>query len=256
MYNELAAISRYNVQARRLKASISSARPLVANLIEQATAGGLRGRFTADDLRHWRLSSISLLAGTTVVYDVWMRSLVLEALDFIVQIVASACQYAANSPEACWVQEIIEIWARRQGIIADSYVMPDNLYQNVDLPPYGKMILDFGVIYKRRRLNFVLHEINDRYPEVSDNPPGVVDPESLDLLKIKIHKCIDELSIYDDIDFSQPAGHRRLPGYLSGGGRQGRCLRHRASARAGLLRGDIPAGRTTGAGVRSCQDHG
>ncbi|WP_061289393.1 patatin-like protein [Azotobacter vinelandii] len=201
VYNELAAISRYNVQARRLKASISSARPLVANLIEQATAGGLRGRFTADDLRHWRLSSISLLAGTTVVYDVWMRSLVLEALDFIVQIVASACQYAANSPEACWVQEIIEIWARRQGIIADSYVMPDNLYQNVDLPPYGKMILDFGVIYKRRRLNFVLHEINDRYPEVSDNPPGVVDPESLDLLKIKIHKCIDELSIYDDIDF-------------------------------------------------------
>lgn len=201
VYNELAVISRYNVQARRLKTAISSARPLVAKLIGQATAGGLRGSFSADDLRHWRLSSISLLAGTTVVYDVWMRSLVLEALDYIVQIIASACQFTANSPEACRVQDIIESWARQQGIITDSYVMPDNLYNNVELPPYGKMILDFGVIYKRRRLNFVLHEVNEHYPEVSDDPRSIAHSESLDLLKIKIHKCIDELSIYDTIDF-------------------------------------------------------
>ncbi|MFD1690936.1 patatin-like protein [Azotobacter chroococcum] len=93
VYNELAVISRYNVQARRLKAAILNARPIVAKLIEQATAGRLRGDLTADDLRHWRLSSISLLSGTTIVYDVWMRSLVLEALDFIVRIIVTACQY-------------------------------------------------------------------------------------------------------------------------------------------------------------------
>ncbi|SFB14440.1 patatin-like protein [Azotobacter beijerinckii] len=201
VYNELAVISRYNVQARRLKAAILNARPIVAKLIAQATEGRLRGDFTADDLRHWRLSSISLLSSTTIVYDVWMRSLVLEALDFIVRIIVSACQYTANSPEACQVQEVIEAWARQQGVIADSYAMPDNLYRNVDLPPFGKIILDFGVIYKRRRLNFVLHEINDLYPGVSSEQAGVADSESLDLLKIKIHKCIDELSIFDDIDF-------------------------------------------------------
>ncbi|MDV7209767.1 patatin-like protein [Azotobacter beijerinckii] len=201
VYNELAVISRYNVQARRLKAAILNARPIVAKLIEQATEGRLRGDLTADDLRHWRLSSISLLSSTTIVYDVWMRSLVLEALDFIVRIIVSACQYTANSPKACRVQEVIEAWARQQGVIADSYAMPDNLYRNVDLPPFGKIILDFGVIYKRRRLNFVLHEINDLYPGVSSEQAGVADSESLDLLKIKIHKCIDELSIFDDIDF-------------------------------------------------------
>lgn len=203
VYNELAVISRYNVQARRLKAAILNARPIVARLIEQATAGRLRGDLTADDLRHWRLSSISLLSGTTIVYDVWMRSLVLEALDFIVRIIVTACQYTPHSPEACRVQEVIETWARQQGIIADSYAMPENLYRNAELPPFGKMILDFGVIYKRRRLNFVLHEINDLYPGVSGEQAGAsaADSESLDLLKIKIHKCIDELSIYDDIDF-------------------------------------------------------
>ncbi|GAB3374993.1 patatin-like protein [Azotobacter armeniacus] len=201
VYNELAVISRYNVQARRLKMAISNARPLVAKLIEQVTAGGLKGDFTADDVRHWRLSSVSLLAGTTVVYDVWMRSLVLEALDFIVQIITSACQYTANSPEACRVQEVIETWARQQGVIADSYVVSENVYRNIDLPLFGRMVVDFGVIYKRRRLSFVLHEINDLYPEVSNDQTSIANSEALDLLKIKIHKCIDELSIFDNIDF-------------------------------------------------------
>ncbi len=201
VYSELTVISHYNVQARRLKAAILNARPIVANLIEKATQGRLRGGFTADDLRHWRLSSVSLLSSTTIVYDVWMRSLVLEALDFIVRIMVRACQYTAHSPEACRIQEVVEAWARQQCIITDSYTMSDNLYKNTELPPYGKIILDFGVIYKRRRLNFVLHEINDLYARVSSEQVAVANSEALDLLKIKIHKCLDELSIFDDIDF-------------------------------------------------------
>ncbi len=199
VYNELALIGRYNVHARRLKAAILNARPLVTKLIEQVTEGGLKEHFTADDLRHWRLSSINLLSGTTITYDVWMRSLVLEALDFVVQIIARACQYMADSPEVHRVQAVIEAWARREGIIADGYAMPEQMYQNAELPPFGKAILEFGVIYKRRRLSFVLHEINDLYG--ANTQEEAVDDESLDLLKIKIHKCIDELAIYDDIGF-------------------------------------------------------
>ncbi|MBV2133034.1 patatin-like protein [Pseudomonas sp. MAP12] len=200
VYNELAVISRYNVQARRLKASILHARPQIVRFIEKETAGKLKGGFTADDLRHWRLLSITLLSGTAIVYDAWMRALIFEALDFVVRIVATACQYTADSPQARRVQEVIEAWARRQGIIAESYVMPEQLYQNVDLPQFARMILDFGLVYKKRRLNFVLHEINELYPELPD--ACGVDSEDLDLLKIKLHKCVNELSVYDDdLDF-------------------------------------------------------
>lgn len=201
VYNELAVISRYNRQARRLKEAIFDARSHVVRMIEQSTAGGLKGDFTVDDLRHWRLTSTNLLSSTAIVYDAWMRSLVLEGLDFVVQIIASACQYAAESREAHRVQETIEAWARKQGIIADSYSMPERIYENVDLPPFAKIIGDFGVIYKKRRLHFVLHEINDLYQNVSDDDSCVADPESLDLLKIKIQKCVDELSAYDDMNF-------------------------------------------------------
>ncbi|CAD5378454.1 Patatin-like protein [Pseudomonas sp. OF001] len=199
VYNELAVISRYNVQARRLKAAILHARPQIARLIEEETAGKLRSGFGVDDLRHWRLLSISLLSGTAIVYDAWMRSLIFEALDFVVRLIAAACQYTADSPQARRVEEVIEAWAGQQGIIAESYRMPEQLYSNVDLPLFARMILDFGLIYKKRRLNFVLHEINDLYPEHDSG--GAAESEDLDLLKLKLHKCVGELAVYDDLDF-------------------------------------------------------
>ena len=199
VYNELAVISRYNVQARRLKAAILHARPQISRLIEQETAGKLKGGYSIEDLRHWRLFSITLLSGTAIVYDAWMRSLIFEALDFVVRIIAAACQYTVDSPQARRVQEVIEAWARQQGILAESYKMPEHLYSNLDLPLFARMILDFGLVYKKRRLNFVLHEINDLYPDLSSE--GGTESEDLDLLKIKVHKCIADLAVYDDLDF-------------------------------------------------------
>ncbi|MFC2972430.1 patatin-like protein [Azotobacter bryophylli] len=200
VYNELAVLSRFNIQARRLKAAILSARPQIAALIEKETEGRLKGEFGIDDLRHWRLLSISILSSTSIVWDAWMRSLVFEALDFIVHLVAAACQYTDDSPQARGVQEILETWARAQGLIAESYSMPERLYRNADLPAFARLILDFGLIYKRRRLNFVLHEINDLYGGEADEV-FAAESDQLDLLKIKIHKCIDELSQYDGSDF-------------------------------------------------------
>ncbi|WP_249931230.1 hypothetical protein [Ramlibacter sp. 2FC] len=91
-------------------------------------------------------------------------------------------------------------------MIRDSYVMPEHVRETAELPAFGRMVLNFGVVYKKRRLNFVLYEVNDLYPGGDSEPSWVVDSESLDLLKLKIHKCIDELAVYEDIRFlSMPA---------------------------------------------------
>ncbi len=222
VYNELTVISRYNVQARRLKAAILHARPQISRLIEEETAGKLKGGFSIDDLRHWRLLSITLLSGTAIVYDAWMRALIFEALDFVVRIITAACQYTADSPEARRVQEAIEAWARQEGIIAESYRMPEHLYSNLDLPLFARMILDFGLIYKKRRLNFVLHEINELYPDLS-SASGTASAD-LDLLKIKIHKCVSDLAVYDDLDFLSRHALNTCRGIFMGEGEDGRGL--------------------------------
>jgi patatin-related protein len=204
-YNELADVSRYNKQVRRLKETIYYARSEVAKLIEQATGGRIGGSFTINDLRHWRLTSTNLLAGTPIVYDSYFRSLVLEGLDFVVDLINGACRFSKDSAAAHSVQEVVEHWAKKQSILlSNSYHMPENAYENTDLPVFTKMVVDFGLVYKKRRLNFVLHEINDLYDNIPLIDSCSTQPEDLDLLKIQIHKLIDEMSIYDD------------PGFLSG----------------------------------------
>jgi patatin-related protein len=201
-YNELADVSRYNKQVRRLKETIYYARGQVAKLIEHATEGRISGTFTVNDLRHWRLNSTNLLAGTTIVYDSYMRALVLEALDFVVDLINGACRFSRDCTPAHRVQEIIECWARNQSILlTDSYHMPENAYENAELPAFSKMVLDFGLVYKKRRLNFVLHEINDFYGQTSSAKSVSTAPEDLDLIKMQIHKLIDDMSVYEDARF-------------------------------------------------------
>lgn len=201
-YNELADVSRYNKQVRRLKETIYYARSEVAKLIEQSTGGRISGSFTINDLRHWRLTSTNLLAGTPIVYDPYMRALVLEGLDFVVDLINGACRFSKDSAAAHRAQEAVEHWARNQSILlSDSYRMPENAYENTDVPAFAKMVIDFGLVYKKRRLNFVLHEINDLYGNTSLKNSCSTEPEDLDLIKIQIHKLIDEMSIYDDTGF-------------------------------------------------------
>ncbi|QAU35732.1 patatin-like protein [Janthinobacterium sp. 17J80-10] len=223
-YNELANVSRYNKQVRRLKETILHARSQVAKLLEQSTGGRLSGDFTLNELRHWRLISTNLLAGTPIVYDSYMRALVLEALDFVAVLISDACGFARESTASHRVQDAVEGWAVHQGILlADSYHMPDAAQENTDMPAFARMVIDFGLVYKRRRLHFVLHEINDLYGNDASATACSPVPEDLDLLKIQIHKLIDEMAMYDDSSFLSaqavamcrklfPAEPGRLPG--------------------------------------------
>lgn len=174
----------------------------MAKLLEQSTGGRISGDFSINDLRHWRLISTNLLAGTPIVYDSYMRALVLEALDFVADLICGACGFSKESTAAHRVQETVERWAERQDILLpDSYRMPDAAQENTDMPAFARMVIDFGLVYKRRRLHFVLHEINELYANDTSAAACSPAPEDLDLLKIQIHKLIDEMAMYDDSSF-------------------------------------------------------
>jgi patatin-related protein len=201
IYNELAEVRRYNKQTRRLRETIIDARSHVTELIERATGGKFSGSYSINDLRHWRLGSSNQLAVAPIVYDPWIRSLVLEAVDFVADLISSACGFSKDSAHAQWVQETVEQWARNHAAIISSYPTPIDAHDNSELPAYGRMVVDFAVVYKRRRLNFVLNEINELYEDDASHEICPTEPENLDLIKLKIHKLIDEMSMYDNADF-------------------------------------------------------
>ncbi len=201
VHSELAEISRYNRHIRRLKQSIAEARPQVEALVEQATGGALDGEFTLAQLRHWRLTSSNLLASTPLVYDFWFRALVLEALDFVAGLLCRLCGHARESPAARWLQQVVEAWAARNEVLRGGYRIPDDAREDADMPRFACVVIRFGVEYKRRRINFVLHELNALYHHPPPPAACATDPAVLDAVKAQLHGCLDGLAIYEGSAF-------------------------------------------------------
>lgn len=201
IHQELAEISRYNRQIRRLKATIVQSRPEVEALVERATGGALSGPFTAAELRHWRLTSTNMLGAMPLVYDPWWRALVLEALDFLAGLLGSLCGCARESPGARWLQQVVEAWAAHAGILREHYRIADDVREDADMPAFARVVIRFGIEYKRRRINFVLHELNTLYHALPGEDRCTTDPGVLDVVKTRIHECLDALAIYDDCTF-------------------------------------------------------
>ena len=63
----------------------------------------------------------------------------LESLDFVAELINGACAFYQESSAAHRVQEAVELWARNQEILlSDSYRMPDDAYENTDMPSSQK----------------------------------------------------------------------------------------------------------------------
>lgn len=210
IYEELGTINRFNDQISRLKDILRMSRPQVNLLIEQATAGGLAGDITIEKLRNWRLTSTNLLSSSAIVYNVYMRSLVLEAADFISDLVSRQCGYQRQSQSAHLVRKIIENWCEAAGMFPENYHIPGNVAADADLPLFAKFIVDFGIKYKRRRITFILQDINNLYAEIALLASCGTTPEQLDQVKKDISNCRRSLSACEEPGFLGVESARRI----------------------------------------------
>ena len=210
IYEELATINRFNDQISRLKDIISMSRPQVEVLIEEATGGDLSGDITLEQLRNWRLTSTNLLSRSPIVYNVYVRSLVLEAADFISDLVSRECGYPRQSQNAHLVRKIIEKWCDAAGMFPENYHIPDNVAADADLPLFAKFIVDFGIKYKRRRLTFILQDINNLYAQGALLASCGTTPAQLDQLKKNISNCRRSLAACEEPGFLDPESTRAI----------------------------------------------
>ena len=218
VHSELAEIGQHNRQIRRLKLLIAETRPQIDMLVEQATGGALARPFGMAELRHWRLTSTNRLRSSPLVYNAWMRGLVLESLDFLVAVLCRHCGYALESPAGRWVQQVIERWAGDSGVLPADYQIDEDVQEDGEMPFFARMIIAFGIEYKRRRINFVLHEVNALYEFCSPGGDGGLSSATLDAVKTALHGCLDDLAVYEGSDFVTIATRASLRRLLRPGG--------------------------------------
>ena len=201
IYEELRETNQFNEHVKRLKDMIRISRPQVESLIEQATEGRHAGEITLEQLRKWRVTSTNLLAQTAIVYNAWVRALVLESVDFVAELMIRACRYPAQSQRARWLRNVVEIWCGRQGMFPENYNIPASTAADADLPIFGRFIVDFGFKYKKRRLTFILQDINRLYSEIDFMEKCGTTSAQLDALKRSVNELVSDLSRYEGADF-------------------------------------------------------
>ncbi len=201
IHEELEEISRYNDQIRRMKAIIRNSAPNVEALIEQATEGKLAEPFTVETLRHWRLTSTNLLANLSLVYNAWMRSLVLESVDVISDLVSRLCRFDSHSQQAHWVRNVIEAWCEIEGMFPQNYRIPDNVGADRELPEFGRFIVNYGVKYKIRRISVILQQVNLVYRLAYEEGASHLHDSAFDQIKRAVGDCLAPLLAIDDRAF-------------------------------------------------------
>lgn len=203
IYEELEETSRFNQQIKSLKSIARASRRHIDDLIEQATGGALSERHTVEQIRRWRLTSTNLLSSSALIYNAWMRSLVLESVEVIAGLVARICEQEPLSQHARWIRGVIEAWAETQGMFPDDYHIPDTVSENSQLPPFGRFIVEFGVRYKARRISHIIQELNTIYQIEDGDFDTVAEFEKVDDLKRQVSGCLRGLYIFEDPMFLQ-----------------------------------------------------
>lgn len=201
IYEELEETNHFNDQVRRLKAIIHISRPHVEALIDQATDGGLSGSITVEKVRHWRLTSTNLLSSLSLVYNAWMRSLVLESADVIADFVSRICCYDRQSQQAQWIRKVIEAWCEIQGMFPENYRIPDTVQVDADLPLFSQFIVNFGIKYKIRRISILIQNINSALIMLNDKEIHHSKNEEIDELKREVNECLRPLIAFEDPSF-------------------------------------------------------
>lgn len=201
IYEELDETSRFNDQVGRLKAIARISRQNIEALIERATEGGLAGPLTTAQIRHLRLTSTNLLSSSALIYNAWMRSLLLESIEVISDLIIHICGLEPRSQQAQWIRRVIEVWCDMEGMFPTDYHIPDTVNVDTDLPAFARFIVNFGVRYKARRISSIIQEINTIYqiPAEEFDPP--VDYDQIDELKRQISDLLRALYTFEDPEF-------------------------------------------------------
>jgi len=198
IYEELEETSRFNRQVKGLKAIARISRHHVEELIEQATGGALGEHHSVEQIRHWRLTSTNLLSSSALVYNAWMRSLVLDSIEVIANLVTRICGQEPLSQHARWIRQVIEAWAEMKGMFPNDYHIPDTVSENSELPPFARFVVEFGVRYKARRISHIIQEINTIYQIEDGDFDSAVEFRKVDELKRHVSDCLRRLYVFEE----------------------------------------------------------
>lgn len=220
MHDDLEEIHIHNQKVTTIKSVVNSVKPSVERLVNEVSPTSFKKTTTAEDLEKWRnLASARAVTESGYSYEAYARLKIRSTVADLTKIIADICDYAPRSVEKRRVFSFLQCWVlkdtlgesllygdlnktSRQGLFewTKSFITKDKPLKS--MPYWTTFIINFDINYQKRRLHFLIQELNNQY---TVNPDHV---HELDACKIALYQILETikgpeiLSRFTDDDIS------------------------------------------------------
>ncbi|MFZ1923136.1 MAG: patatin-like protein [Xanthobacteraceae bacterium] len=215
--NELTWVSNLNAEVRGIKSIIEGARPHVSDLVGNIIDRPFDRRFSEHDIRGWREEINARVAREAgFAHEGYARLKLASVRGFVARMIVICGGEAVDSPMARIVEDVINAWAVKRGIVyktAESDALKHEsaagpaLPSLPTLPSWVEFFLAFDVAYRRRRLNFLIEGQNRLYRLLDETRFPGLDPAVVDRLKRAFYLRLDALQRCEEPAFFSATAH-------------------------------------------------
>ena len=202
VHDDLSDISAVNAQVQRRKTVVDAARPHVAELVSSITRDRLHRRISMETLRSWRDAANSRAAVEAgFVYEGYVRLKLASVEDNACRLISGLCRYSEGSAQFVMIRAVIDIWARMRGIYPEEgnvrLVKPGTAHEG--LPAWVRFLEAFDIDFRRRRLRFMIQNLNHLYSRLHESHYQGLRADDLDALKGEFYDALESLRQFDHV---------------------------------------------------------
>lgn len=205
VHDDLAEIQAFNKQVQMVRAVIDAIRPQVGSMVREIVEAVENKEVTTETIRLWRIGANSRAARDAgYSFEGYTRLKIQTAVRYLSGIVADICGFAWESPAHRKLHQVLEIWVFKDPL-DNRGTVPDYARRDpASLPNWVRFLTTFDIDYQRRRLRFVISELNRLYHRGEEDEWRAMNSHRLDALKASFYDCLTDLREYDSGTFATP----------------------------------------------------
>ena len=179
MHDDLEDIAAHNRQVEKIRSVINSVKPSVEKFVNSILPKLHNQITTAANLQKWRdKARTSAAAASGYSYEAYTSLKVQSTVEDLTELISDICDLEPQGAEK-----------ERLFFFMHSWVLKDTLEKGplVTTPSWTKFTLSFDINYQKRRLHFLIQELNNQY---SFNPDRV---NKLDVYKMALYQILETI---------------------------------------------------------------
>tara|TARA_R110002096_G_scaffold436105_1_gene668063 strand:- start:65098 stop:67599 length:2502 start_codon:yes stop_codon:yes gene_type:complete len=226
MHDDLEGIHIHNQQVETIRSVVNSVKPSVEKLVYDVSPKSLNKITTALDLEKWRnLASARAVTESGYSYEAYARLKIRSTVADLTGLIADACDLAPKSAERRRLFSFLQCWVlkdslggsllygdlnkkNRRGLFAWTKSFLTKEQTMASMPSWTSFIIKFDINYQKRRLHFLIQELNNQY---SLNPNHV---RELDACKMALYQILETIKKPEIVDRVEPADKSILKGLV------------------------------------------